>query len=129
VDQEMSELKNRLFAARLRFALSGFAHALAAERSVRTHLLALSVALAALLYLRPAPVWWALVLLASSTVIAAELFNTALETLADHLHPELHPQIRIVKDCAAAAVLVAVIGALCVAVALAATLFAGVPRS
>jgi undecaprenol kinase len=39
--------------------------------------------------------------------------------LADHLSPEVHPQIRAVKDCAAAAVLVCVIGALTVAVALA----------
>jgi diacylglycerol kinase (ATP) len=51
-------------------------------------------------------------------VISAELFNTAIEHLADHLHPEIHPSIRIVKDCAAAAVLVTVAGALCVGVAL-----------
>lgn len=121
----MSDFKNLSFAARLRFALAGFTHAVAAERSLRTHLLALTAALALLIYLRPAPVWWALILLISSAVIAAELFNTALERLADHLHPELHPQIRIVKDCAAAAVLVLAIGAVCVAVALAASLWKG----
>jgi diacylglycerol kinase (ATP) len=49
-------------------------------------------------------------------VIAAELINTALEHLADHLHPEQHPRIKIVKDCAAAAVLILSIGALWVAV-------------
>jgi len=67
---------------------------------------------------RPEPVWWAMVALTSSAVIAAELFNTALECLADHLHPDHHPQIRIMKDCAAAAVLVAAAGALAVAAAL-----------
>jgi undecaprenol kinase len=51
-------------------------------------------------------------------VIAAELFNTALEHLVDHLHPETHPRIRIVKDCAAAAVLITVCGALVVGLAL-----------
>jgi diacylglycerol kinase (ATP) len=51
--------------------------------------------------------------------MAAELLNTAIEELADHLHPELHPRIRLVKDCAAAGVLVAVLGALGVALALA----------
>jgi diacylglycerol kinase (ATP) len=51
-------------------------------------------------------------------VLAAELFNTALEQLADRLHPEQHPQIRIAKDCAAAAVLVVSIGAIVVAAAL-----------
>jgi diacylglycerol kinase (ATP) len=114
----MSDLKNQSFAARLRFALAGLRHALGAERSLRTQFAALAAALALLLYLRPSAVWWALVLSISCAVIAAELFNTALERLADHLHPELHAQIRIVKDCAAAAVLVLALGALAVALAL-----------
>jgi undecaprenol kinase len=50
-------------------------------------------------------------------VLAMELVNTAVEHLADHLHPDQHPRIKIVKDCAAAAVLVTSLGALCVAVA------------
>jgi len=125
----MSELKNLSFAARLRFAFAGLAHALSAERSLRTQLLALAAVLAVLIYLRPAPVWWALILLTSSAVIAAELFNTALEALADHVHPDMHPQIRIVKDCAAAAVLVLAAGAVGVGVALAVSLIAGAPRA
>lgn len=120
----MSELKNQSFAARLKYALAGFTQAVRDERSVRTHLLFLAGALALLLYLRPAPIWWAVVLLISSAVIAGELLNTAVEKLADHLHPEQHPHIRIVKDCAAAAVLVLAIGALCVAAALAVELWA-----
>ena len=71
----------------------------------------------ALTILRPAPVWWALVILVSCAVLAAELFNTAIEHLADKLHPELDPEIRVVKDCAAAGVLVIVIGALGIAAA------------
>ncbi len=83
----------------------------------------LAAVLAALVYLRPAPVWWALVLLVSCAVIAAELFNTAIERLADHVQPDPHPQIRVIKDCAAAAVLVLSAGALCVAAALALSLW------
>ncbi len=74
--------------------------------------------LAVLMVLRLEPLWWALVILASGMVIAAELFNTALEHLADHLHPETHPRIAVVKDCAAAAVLVAAVAALAVGIAL-----------
>ena len=111
--------KNQSFFLRLRFALAGALHAWRAERSLRTQAVVLVVVLAALLILRPGPGWWALVLLASAAVVAAELFNTAIEALADHLHPDLHPRIRIVKDCAAAAVLVAVLGAVSVGVALA----------
>ena len=119
----MNDMKNLSFAARLKFAFAGMAHAIAAEHSIRTQLLALLVVLGALAYWRPAPVWWAMVLLISSAVIAAELFNTAIEGLADQLHAEAHPQIRVVKDCAAAAVLVLSAGAVCVAVALAFSLW------
>lgn len=93
------------------------------ERSLRLQLLALTGVLALLCLLRPAPVWWALVALISSAVLAAELFNTALERLADHLHPGRHAQIQAVKDCAAAAVLVLAAGAVLVGLALALSLW------
>jgi undecaprenol kinase len=111
-------VKNQPFLARLGFALSGLSAALG-ESSFRTHLVAAVAVLAALVWLRPAPLWWALVALAVSAVLAAELANTAVERLADRLHPERHPAIKLVKDCLAAAVLVASLGALAVAAALA----------
>ena len=110
--------KNQSLHIRLRCAWTGLIYALRSERSLRFQAAALALIIVALLVLRPGPIWWALIILASVGVLAAELFNTAVEYLADHLHPEVHPQIRIVKDCAAAAVLVAVVGALAVAVAL-----------
>jgi diacylglycerol kinase (ATP) len=109
--------KNHSFARRMSFALSGFAHALRAERSLRTQLACLVVVAIVLAYLQPPAVWWALVSLGAAGVVAAELFNTAIEHLADHVQPDLHPQIRIVKDCAAAAVLCAALGAVAVAIA------------
>jgi diacylglycerol kinase (ATP) len=111
-------LKNQSFPARLRFALAGIAHALRTERSLRTQAAVLLAVLLAMLWLRPEPIWWALVSLASAGVLAAELLNTALEQLADRLHPELHEQVRIAKDCAAGGVLLASLGAVAVAVAL-----------
>jgi len=111
--------KNQPFLERLAFALAGLGHALRTERSVRFQIVVFVIVLVAMLILRPEPLWWGLVLLASSSVLAAELFNTALEHLADHLHPEIHPSIRIVKDCAAGAVLITVLGAIGVGVALA----------
>ncbi len=111
--------KNQPFPVRLGFALRGLIHALRSERSVQMQALAFAAVLLALIVLRPAPAWWALAALASAGVIAAELLNTAIEQLADHLHPGLHARIRLVKDCAAAAVLVAVLGALGVALAFA----------
>jgi undecaprenol kinase len=118
----MSVHKNRSFPVRLNCALQGLAHALRAEASLRLQALAAAAAAVTLLLLRPAAVWWALVLLAATAVLAAELFNTAIEQLADELCPHDSPGIRRLKDCAAAAVLVSVLGALAVAVAFAAHL-------
>ena len=101
------------------FALAGLLHGLRRERSVRFEAVVLVLVVAVLAVLRPEPIWWAAAALASAGVLAAELLNTAIETLADHLSPEIHPQVRIVKDCAAAAVFVAVVGAVAVAAALA----------
>jgi len=111
--------KNRPFRVRLGFALKGLVFALRAERSLRFQASVFIAVVIALALLRPGPLWWALVMLASAAVLAAELLNTALEHLVDHLHPEVHPQIRIVKDCAAAGVLLAVLGAMAVGAALA----------
>jgi undecaprenol kinase len=114
----MSTQKNQPFMRRLSFALAGLVAAWQTEHSLRYQVVALGCVLVALVVLRVEPIWWALVVLTSSVVLAAELLNTALEHLADHLHPDTHPRIRIVKDCAAAAVLVASCGAVGVGVAL-----------
>jgi diacylglycerol kinase (ATP) len=114
----MRSKKNQPFLRRLRFAATGLLIGLRRERSLRFQAVALAIMAILLVTARPEPLWWAMVALTSSAVIATELINTALECLADHLHPEDHPQIRIVKDCAAAAVLVAAAGALAVAAAL-----------
>ena len=115
----MTAHKNQPFPRRLRFALAGLTHALRTEQSVKAQVVVFILMIAAMLWLHPGALWWALVILASAGVFAAELLNTAIEHLADHLHPGIHPQIGVVKDCAAAAVLIAVRGAVGVGVALA----------
>lgn len=54
---------------------------------------------------------WLFIILAISLVIAAELFNTALEVLCDFVHSQHHPQIKKVKDLAAGSVLMLSLGA------------------
>lgn len=99
--------KGQPFSRRLSYALHGLRQALRHERSLRSHLLSCAALLGVLLLTRPAPLWWALLALAAGLVLVAELLNSALETLADHLHPEQHAQIGAAKDIAAGAVLVA----------------------
>jgi diacylglycerol kinase len=53
-------------------------------------------------------------IIASCTIVlAAEAFNSSIETLCDHIHPHIHQQIQFVKDLAAAAVILVCIAALC----------------
>lgn len=118
----MNTSKNQPFSKRLRFALAGLAHGLSSERSLKAQVSTMLLVMIAMAFLHPAPLWWALVILASANVLAAELFNTSIGRLADHLHPDIHPEIRIVKDCAAASVLLTVAGAVGVAAALLVTL-------
>jgi diacylglycerol kinase (ATP) len=59
---------------------------------------------------------WCVVLLAMALVWVAEGLNTALELLADAVSPEHHPLVGQAKDVAAAAVLLAALGAATVGV-------------
>ena len=59
--------------------------------------------------------WAAIFLLVAALVLSAEMINSALEALIDHLHPDIHPEIRIIKDMAAGAVLVFSLTALLIA--------------
>ena len=53
----------------------------------------------------------ALLVLTMAFVWVAEIFNTALEKAMDFISTEKHPQIGLVKDLAAAAVLVSAVAA------------------
>jgi diacylglycerol kinase (ATP) len=110
-------MKNQALLRRLGFALTGIRTAWRTEDSFKTQLVAAVAVLAALAWFQPAPFWWAIAALTIGFVLAVEILNTAVEALADHLHPEQHPAIKTVKDCAAGAVLVAAATALGVAAA------------
>jgi diacylglycerol kinase (ATP) len=110
-------MKNQAFLRRLKFALTGIRTAWHTEASFKTEVAAAAAVLLALLWLKPAPHWWAIAAVTIGFVLATEILNTAVEGLADHLHPEQHPAIKAVKDCAAGAVLCASIAALGVAAA------------
>ena len=54
---------------------------------------------------------WCFIILAIVSVWVAESFNTAVEILTDHVSPDYSPTAKRAKDIAAAAVLIACIGA------------------
>ncbi|TCK18632.1 diacylglycerol kinase (ATP) [Thiogranum longum] len=118
-------MKNKAIHLRLGFALNGILFALKSEASFRTQLLAAMAIAIVLIVTRPSPVWWGIIILTTGAVLAAELFNTALEKTLDHLHPAQHPQIKLAKDAAAGAVLVLGLTAILVFISFLASVFPG----
>lgn len=97
------------------FALQGFRYTLATERNIRVMLGGAAFAVVMGFVLQLDLVSWAIVFLCIGCVLAAELMNTAIETVVDLVSPEYHPLAGHAKDIAAAAVyvlsfLVAVVG-------------------
>ena len=95
---------------RMGFALAGLRWAWRNESSLRSEVAGLVAASALLAWLGITPAWWALWALAALLLVAAELANSAIERLADHLHPGRHPAIGEAKDVASAFVFVTGVG-------------------
>jgi diacylglycerol kinase len=93
-------------------ALAGLVWALKTQRNLQVHGLATVLAAGFGIWLQLAAWEWCVVLLAVGMVWAAELLNTAIEVLADRMSKEREEPIRLLKDAAAAAVLVAALAAL-----------------
>ncbi|MFT0172060.1 diacylglycerol kinase [Paraburkholderia mimosarum] len=104
-------MAKRTFVQSVGDGLAGVASTWRTERNFRLQTGVAAAVPVVLAWLRPPLVLCALCLVMVTLVMAAELFNTALERLADHLHPEQHPAIGAVKDCAAAAVMLVCAGA------------------
>lgn len=94
-----------------RFAFQGLAELLRSQPNARIHLLAAVVVVAAGLYFRISRTEWAVLAVCIALVMALEAANTAIEYLTDLVSPDFHPLAGKAKDVAAAAVLVAALGA------------------
>lgn len=93
----------RLYAALLN-TLRGFADALKNEAAVREEMAVLLLALPLGAWLAPSAAWYVAMIGALLLVLAVELLNTAMEKLADHVAPEWHPRVGLIKDYGSAAV-------------------------
>ena len=103
-------------AASFGHAFRGVGAALRSELHLQFHAVASVVVLGLGLYFGLNATEWALLALAVAGVWAAELFNTAIETLTNLVSPDYHPLAGKTKDVAAGAVLLAALGALAVGI-------------
>ncbi len=76
------------------------------EGNAQFHLLATIAVLLAAYFFKLNTTEWFAVLFAIGMVISAEAFNTAIEKFVDLLHPQKHHKAGLIKDLAAAAVLI-----------------------
>jgi diacylglycerol kinase (ATP) len=104
-------MKGLSFTQRLQHATAGLVASWHRERSFRSQIVLAVVAVNTGAVLRPQLLWWSALVLAITLVLVAEIINSSIETLADHLHPSQHPSIKIAKDMAAGAVLLASLAA------------------
>ena len=94
------------------YALNGIWQAAATQLNFRVHLVAALVAVYGGYALHISTAEWLWIILCIAMVLAAELFNTALEFLTDLVSPEYNKKAGLVKDMAAGAVLITAICAL-----------------
>jgi diacylglycerol kinase len=94
------------------YAWSGIKSVLKNEHNTWIHLFLTITAMALGIVLKLADIEWAILIIVTAMVWMAELFNTCIEKIMDFSSTDYHPQIKLIKDMAAAAVLIASIAAL-----------------
>lgn len=93
------------------FAFHGLKYVFRTQRNARFHLTAAAVVIFLGFLLDVSRIEWCLLLFSIGFVLAAEAFNTAIESLTDLASPDIHKLAEITKDVSAGAVLLAAITA------------------
>jgi len=107
---------SRGWAAKFRDAMRGMWIAARASSSHAVHALVAAAVVAAGVALRVERLEWCLLGGCIALVLAAETFNSALESLAKALTDQYHPKLRDALDMGSGAVLVTAIGAVVIGV-------------
>jgi diacylglycerol kinase (ATP) len=97
------------------WAFEGIVYVLRTQRNMQIHVAAAVVALVLGLLLDFTRLELAAIMGAISLVLVAEMMNTAVEAAIDAVVSSYHPLVKIAKDVAAGAVLVATVNALAIA--------------
>jgi diacylglycerol kinase (ATP) len=96
------------------FAVKGAYKLVTTEHSVMVQFSLMILMILAGFYFEISREEWMLQILAFGLVLAIEGLNTAVEKIADFIHPEFHNRIGFIKDIAAGAVLFAAFSAMAV---------------
>lgn len=89
------------------FAFRGAIYLLKTEASIQVQFVIAIIVTALGFYFDISTIEWILQILAIGLVMSIEGINTAIEEVADFIHPENHKKIGLIKDIAAGAVFMA----------------------
>ncbi|MDF3028827.1 MAG: diacylglycerol kinase [Fluviicola sp.] len=99
-----------------KYAFAGLKTLFVEEHNARIHLLAAVIVIVLGFVFKITLNEWISLIVVMALVFICELINTSLEAMADYASPEKHPQIKKVKDLAAASVLISAVSALLVGI-------------
>lgn len=102
MNTEKSFVKGRVKS--LRYALKGMWILVSSEHSIITQLLLFGVAIALGFIFEISHIEWMIQILCFGLIFATEGMNTAVEEVANFIHPDYHSKIGKIKDIAAGAV-------------------------
>jgi diacylglycerol kinase (ATP) len=94
------------------YAFKGMVKLISTEHSVMAQFSIGMLMIAAGFYFDITRIEWILQILAIGLVLGVESLNTAVEKIADFVHPDYHERIGFIKDIAAGAVFFAAIAAI-----------------
>ena len=92
------------------YAWQGIRYCFKTQLNFRIHLTALLIVIGAGCIFKISNTEWLFIIGCSMLVLALELLNTAIEHLCDMVTKSIHPEIKIIKDVSADAVLLSAIG-------------------
>jgi diacylglycerol kinase (ATP) len=96
-------MKNRI--ASFKFAFNGIRLMFKSGPNFIIQLLIAILVISAGIYFQITVYEWTIILICVGSVLSAEIFNTAIEKMVDHLSPEKNKYAGEIKDLAAGAVL------------------------
>lgn len=109
---EPYNMKSKSWWRSLGYAIEGVLHAAKTEKNIKIHILLSIVVLFVALFFNLKFLEYIILTITISLVIAAELFNTAIEYLVDAIIKERSEVAKRVKDVSAGAVLITAFGAI-----------------
>ncbi|CAI8292589.1 MAG: Undecaprenol kinase [Bacteroidetes bacterium MED-G17] len=102
----------------IQFAISGLIYALSSERNLKIQSLVFIFVIFFGFYFHIHKHHWQIILCMSACVFCAELVNTSIEKLCNFVEPEKNEHIKLIKDVAAGAVLIAALFALVIGISI-----------